>query len=150
MDEILVTALESDVVLSALFDSRQTETPWLYSSSSVGIGENPEIPEFPYVVYNELPSAPYQEVRKISHSQQRLFTFYVYDEMGDYARINTVLQEIRRILKDLAPFEIKPNAEYPAGLRCSDVRWDGISSRIVDDGHHAGVRFGTARITVSE
>ena len=146
MDAHLFNAISTDVALAQIFSFRLTETPWFYSSGSLGEGENPEIPEVPFMVYNELPSSPYREVDETSNAEQRVFTFYVYDEIGDYERINTVLRHLRRIVKGMVPFT---TSEAGFTIRCSDAWWDGISGRIVDPEYHTGVRIGTARFVVS-
>lgn len=145
MDSYLVSAITLDVQLAAMFGGR-TPDLWFYSSSSLGLGENQELPGFPYVVYNELPSSPYREVFETSNAEQKIYTFHVYDEMGDYDRINTILRHIRRIVKGMAPFT---TADGAIVIRCSDSRWDGVSGRIVDPEYHSGVRIGTGRFTVS-
>jgi hypothetical protein len=146
MDAHLFTTINDDDALKAIFAVRRTEQPWFYSSGALGEGDNFEIPEFPYVVYNELPSSPFQEVSETSNAEMRIYTFYVYDELGDYGRINLILREIRRIVKGMVPFTV---VEDGTTFRCSYSRWDGVSQRITDPDQHSGVRFGTARFTVS-
>lgn len=137
------TAYTADPALAALFPDREPET-WWFAASSLGIGENPPVPDVPYIVWNELESQPRHEVRKTSNAQWRIFTLHVYDEMGDFTRINTILRELRRITKALAPFVA------PDGTRCSDSRWDGISGNLTDQGYSQNVRFGTVRFMASQ
>lgn len=141
LEAYIVQNLESDAAVTALFASRTSGKPWLYSSGAVGEGSNPEIPEFPYVVYNELPSAPHFSVKETSNSENRFFTFHVYDHMGDFTRINDILSRLRTKFKNIAPFRTT------SGGWCSDVEWQGVSGRIQDAGYHSGVRFATVRFT---
>lgn len=138
-------ALFSDELLNSEFSERREEQPWFYSAGSLGIGPNVAVPERPYIVQNELPSIPYQAVKRTSNAKARYLTFYVYDEKGgDYSRINRILSHLERIFKSLAPFVA------PDGTRCSDIELQGFSGRIPDDGYDSEVRFATVRFTVSQ
>lgn len=143
MEAHLVQAIAEDEAIGILFGGRPAET-WLFAASSLGEGENPPVPPTPYIVWNELPSSPAQVVSETSNAQWRAFLLYVYDDMGDWSRINQILGELRRITKELAPFVASD------GSRCSASRWDGFSGNIVDEGYHLNTRFGTARFMVSQ
>jgi hypothetical protein len=136
-------AMTADESLAAWFPNREPEE-WWFAASSLGIGENPPLPPTPYIVWNELESIPQHVVRKTSDAMWRIFTFYVYDEMGDFTRINQIMREIRRITKAMAPFVA------PDGTRVSESRWDAISGNISDQGYSQNVRFGTARFMASQ
>lgn len=138
MEGHLVQTILADPAIAEIVGDR------FYASGSLGEGPNPAQPQKPWMAWTELPSAPYREVQKTSNSQLRLFQIFVYDDKGDYERINRILSICRRIVKSMYPFETED------GVRCSGSEWGGFSGNIVDDGYDASVRFGIARFTVSE
>lgn len=141
--EPLWTAIEEDAQLIALLDGREAPT-WLFATSAVGEGDNPQIPTRPYIVWNEGDTAPQAAVKETSNAQWRLLRFYVYDDEGDFGKINAIMQHLRRIVKGVAPFTTED------GTRCSASEWIGISGLIQDQGYHLITRFGTARFMVSQ
>lgn len=141
MEDVLVTTLAADAELLAVFDPRPPEQ-WLFQASSLGEGDNPSVPEFPYIVWNELPSTPFTEMRKESNAEMRAFTIYVYDLKGDFTRINQILSIVRRITKEMVPF-------VSGAVRCLDSVWGGMSGLITDDRYDSNVRFGTVRFKVN-
>jgi hypothetical protein len=144
MEDHLAQTIMNDAEMQAFFQAGRDPFDWFYASSSLGNGDNPAVPTKPYVVWNELPAVAYQQVKKLSDAQLRTFNLYVYDEKGDFTRINAMLRVLRRIVKvDLDHFQLED------GTRCSASEWVGISGNIEDDGYDAIVRFGTARFTVN-
>lgn len=144
LEAYFVQRFENDPDLMVFFNGREDPSPWIYSSSSLGKGNNPQVPEFPYIVYNELPTSPFAVVRETSNAEGRRFTIYVYDEIGDFTRINAIHAVLRKIVKRMAPFKIGE------GAYCLTSEWEGLSGRIVDDPFNANTRIGTARFIVSE
>lgn len=143
MEAFLVTAIAEDVALKTFLDERDPAT-WLFQKSSLGEGTNPEVPPRPYIVWNEATSIPQAAVKETSNAQWRVFNFYIYDDSGDYGRINEIGRHLRRIVKALAPFTTDE------GHRCSQSDWTGISGQIEDQGYHLITRFGTAQFMVSQ
>jgi hypothetical protein len=117
---------------------------WWYASSSLGLGPNIPVPRRPYIVHNELTDTVHQEVRETSNARDRPFQFYVYDHKGDFTRINNILNDLRDVVKGMAPFLA------PDGTWCFDALWVGISGQVTDDGYDSGTKFATVRFTVSK
>lgn len=137
--------LETTIAASPVaehFDSRPIEE-WYFASSSLGLGENAPIPDRPYIVVNELTDRVHQEVRETSHSRTRNFQIFVYDHKGDFTRINKILEDLRDVVKGLAPFSA------PDGTWCSASLWGGISGQATDDAYDSVVRFGNVQLTVN-
>lgn len=115
----------------------------IYASSSLGRGANVDLPVRPYIVWNELPSQPAEAMRRESTSRFRTFTLYVYDDEGDWARIDSVLGALETIVKAMAP------RKYEDGFRITDSDWRGSSGHIADPAYHLNCKFGTARFLVN-
>lgn len=145
MEDFLVNRLVTDAELLAMdgLDGRAPET-WLFASRSLGIGPVTGNPVKPWLAWNELPATPFQEVRRTSNAQMRNFNLFVYDEEGDFTRINNILVVVRRIVKEMAPFTT------PGGTRCSESDWIGISGNLPAAEYDGVVRFGIARFVVSQ
>lgn len=143
MEDFLIPAIEQDVELLAFLGGREPAT-WMFQTSAVGEGENPDIPDRPHIVWKEGTAIPQAAVAKTSNAQWRQILFYVYDDAGDYGRINAIMRHLRRIVKGIAPFTTED------GTRCSASEWMGISGQIQDQGYHLITRFGTARFMVSQ
>lgn len=143
MEDFLIRAIEQDAQLLIALDGREPAT-WMFQTSAVGEGENPDIPDRPYIVWNEGVAVPQAAVKESSNAQWRTFTFYIYDDSGDFGRINAIMRHLRRIVKAVAPFTTED------GTRCSASEWVGISGLIQDQGYHLITRFGTARFMVSQ
>lgn len=137
---------ECEPITSQFVDDQGDPRPfesWFFESSSLGIGPNLPVPQRPYIVWNEGDDFVHQVVRNTSNARDRTFRIYVYDYKGDFSRINSILEALRDLVKQMAPFTTED------GVRCSDSLWVGISGRFLDDGYDSSTRFGTARFTVS-
>lgn len=147
VEDHLATAITEDVDIAAEFkddadDPRPVED-WFYSSESIGVGENPAIPRRPYIVWNELSDTEHEEVRDTSDCRTRTFSWYVYDTVGDYTRIDRILRLIKRRVKVLGHFTTAD------GVVCMESRWLGTSGRIPSDGYDSSTKFGSSSHTVS-
>ena len=140
-----VAAFQADAELGEIFGSG--EEARIYAASTLGEGEHPEIPEKPYLVWNELPSTPFDEVAETSDAERRVYTFYVYDEMGVFENIDAALRRIRRLVKDMPPFRA---GEDPDDDFCMGTKWAGLSNRFNDQTYDSSVRFGTAWFDVNQ
>lgn len=117
---------------------------WYYSSTSLGIGPNKAVPRRPYIVVNELADFVHHEVKETSNSRTRNFQIFVYDEVGDFTRINSIMKALRTRIKAMNGFVTGD------GVRCSGSQWNGISARIQNDGYDSIARFASVQFTVSE
>lgn len=143
MQAHMVQALAGDAELAAFFDPRPPEN-WLFASHSLGVGPTPADPPKPWISWLELAATPFSEVRKTSNAKTRNFQIFVYDDEGDYTRINNIMNVIERIVKNMAPFT---DSE---GTRCSDSEFVGISGNLPASQYDGACRFGTARFVVSQ
>lgn len=146
--ESFVVTLTANEDLMAFIREGEDGEVRIYAAGSLGQGEttggNPSAPKLPYVVWNELPSAPHRVVEEVSNAQHRFFTFHVYDEAGSLTTINKMLMLIRDDIKSLAPFVTTDEG------RCIESRWLGFSGFIPDPEYDSTVRFGTARLQTSQ
>lgn len=135
--------MEDHLVAQIRAEFTEEELPGgVHAMTSLGIGPKVAAPKRPYIVWKELATNDYPEVSETSDVENRVFQIFVYDHKGDFARINSYLNRIKRRVKGMAPFEAD-------GHRCSGSSWGGKSGNIADDGYDSGVRYGTARFTVS-
>ena len=148
IEAAFVAALAADEDFQSIFGSDPVR---IYAASSLGQGPsmegNPPAPDFPYCVWNELPSQPHHSIEETSTAQVRFFTFWVYDEQGSSITINRGLRVIRSVLKDLAPFDTLSQDEESD--RCIDIVWMGFSNTFSDEDYHASVRYATVRFLTS-
>ena len=147
MIEQLELSIVEDPELVLIFGVQRPVEDWFYGPGVLGVGDEPADPPKPYMIYGELPGFAYQTVRETSNAGQRNFQFFVYDEKGDFSRINAILRHLERIVKGMAPFE---HTDTDGVLwRCSESVWTGISGTTPDPQYDSSVRYGTARFTVS-
>lgn len=142
-EDRLAEILFDDGALTAHFEARPTEE-WFFALTSLGIAPNPAQPDRPYIVWKELPDQVHEEVKETSNSRFRNFQFSVYDEKGSFTRINAILNDLRRVVKNMAPFTTEE------GIHCSASDHMGFSGQIVDDGYDSCVRYAIARFNVSQ
>lgn len=138
MDQLLYdTILETPAVVTHVGNR-------VYSSNSVGVGTNPEHPDFPWIAINELPTTPWQQVRETGNPTSHVFAVYVYDELGDGTKINQILNGIRDQIKLLS------GVTSASGLRCTDASYEGNSALIPDREYSANVKFCTIRLVANQ
>lgn len=113
-----------------------------YASGSLGIGDTPANPERPYCLFIELPSVPFQEVRKTARATNRFFQVFVYDDRGDYARIDNILAAVRETILGLVLQE-----DASTGARCIESIWTGDSQDLTDDQHDTSYKFSLFQLT---
>ena len=116
-----------------------------YQSSSVGIGGVPANPDRPYCLFMELPSIPFQEVRHTARAVNRIFQVFVYDERGDFTRIDNILAAVRETILGLV-LEV----DTSTGARCIESLWTGDSQDITDDQHDTSAKFSLFQLTSSK
>jgi hypothetical protein len=143
MQAHLVQTFINDAELADFFPGRAPET-WFLASHTLGVGPVPADPPKPWLAWLELAATPFAEVRKTSNAKIRNFQIFVYDDEGDYTRINNIMNVIERIVKNMAPFT---DSE---GTRCSDSEFVGISGNLPASQYDGACRFGTARFVVSQ
>jgi hypothetical protein len=95
------------------------DEPRVWPMGTLGKGDIPARPEPVFILYRQLPSTDFPEVRKAGQSNTKTFEVFVYDEAGDYLRIDDVLSILIPAVKSLKL------VASPSGARCTDVRWTG-------------------------
>src|SRR5688500_16618132 len=96
MDKLVYDTILATPVVQTLVGNR------VFASNSLGVGNNPERPEHPWIAINEMPSTPFESVRETGNSTSYSFAIYVYDELGDGTKINQILDGIRDQIKLLS------------------------------------------------
>lgn len=142
LSEQLTDAVEDD------FTDRDV-SEWWFEASSLGLGDADAVPKRPYIVWNEGEDFEFAEVKETSNARRRRFRIYVYDEPGDFTRINRIMRNMKARVKTMAPFVIAAHDDEPE-IRCSESVWGGMSGQIPQDGAGSCCKFGTALFTVSE
>lgn len=138
MDKLLYDTIMGTPAVISLVGDR------VFSSNSLGMGQNPEHPPHPWIAINELPNTPFDEVRETGNSTSHAFAVYVYDELGDGTRINQILDAIRDEVKALS------GVTSASGVRCTDSLWQGTSALIPDREYSANVKFCTIRLVANQ
>lgn len=113
-----------------------------YAAGTLGIGTVPANPDRPYCMYAQLPATAYQEVRKTSTATLRMFEFYVYDDRGDFTRIDNILAAVRETIPELVD-----KVDTSNGATCIEAIWTGESPDVPDDQHDTNVKFGSFQLT---
>lgn len=114
----------------------------MYQAGALGIGDAPANPDRPYALITELPSVPFQEVRKTAHPANRFFQFWVYDDRGDFARIDNILLAVRETILGL-----ESQVDASTGARCIGVLWTGDSQDIPQDQQDTNAKYSLFQLT---
>lgn len=147
MRELIYHSLVNDQTLAHMLkgDQNNADRVRVYQWGSLGAGDIPEQPTFPFVVIFENPSTVYQEVRETARSQNRYFLIYCYDEHGlGYLRIERVLRRVRDTVLSL-PMQVSPS-----GARCTDAFWLGFSADSRDPDYNANMKFTQCRLVSNQ
>lgn len=113
----------------------------LYPSGSLGFGNNPEDPPVPYALLMQLPATEYTEVRFTASAVDRFFQIYVYDDRGDYGRIDNILGAVRETILGLESKE-----DTATGARCIGSIWSGESQDLLDAEHDVVFKYGMFKL----
>jgi hypothetical protein len=134
----LVAAVEADTyITSRLHADSQT----MYLQSSLGVGDAPADPPGRYIVFVEVDSEHYREVRETSQARDRLFRFWVYDDVGDFTVIDQIIERLHVLITNFAPVKTSD------GHVCMDSVVDSTSGAFSDTTYHGSVKYTTARLT---
>lgn len=146
MRQLIYQALTNDDVLRDMLlgDENDPLRVRVYQRGSLGSGDIPAKPKFPFLLIAENPSTVNQEVRQTTNSENRFFLLYCYDEHGTgYLLIEQILRRARDTLLGLVA------QVSPSGARCTDVVWQGFSAESRDPEYEAFMRFATFKFTAS-
>lgn len=136
--ELIYQALRASAAIADEVDAR------IYQSGSLGIGNAPDEPSRPYILFIQLPSVPFPEVRHTARAARRTYQVYVYADRGDYGYIDKVLGLVRETVLGLV------DSHESTGVRCLDVRWTGDSQDIVDTLMDLSYKFTTFQLVTTE
>lgn len=146
MRQLLYQSLVDNVAMQELCtgDAGRADRVRVYQWGSLGVGDIPEHPAFPFFVIFENPSTVFQEVREIK-AQNRYFQVYGYDEHGlGYLQIERGLRIVRDTVLGL---EMQMS---PSGARCIDARWTGMGVDSRDPDYNANMKFINVVLTASQ
>ena len=91
----------------------------VYPRGSLGIGEVPAAPTYPYVMYAMGESVAVTAVRDTAQAEVQPWEIYVYDKPGSYVRIKRIHRLARETLLELG------GASDPAdGTFCVDITYE--------------------------
>jgi len=112
----------------------------MYPSGSLGVDPIPAEPATPYAQYALSSSTPYLEVRETGRSLRHLLTVYVYDERGDFTRIDAVHKIVRDTIEGLT------GQVGEDGWQCTDALFTTIGSDLTDNVRNLGVKVASYRL----
>lgn len=92
-------------------------------------------PAVPFAVIGFVGTAPTP-----SRSGQPVVQIWVHDKKGSYAKIDRILEILRSDLEALGEI-------YDGSSRIVDIRWNGDSGDLVDDGFDTNTKYGSFTIT---
>jgi len=141
--EMLMSAWATNEQLQSLIgvaDSQAIDDLRMYPAGSLGVGPIPADPETPYAQYAVSSSTPYLEVRETGKTQRHLLTVYVYDERGDFTRIDA----IHKVVKDTV--EGLTGQQGDDGWQCTDALFTTIGSDLTDNVRNLGVKVASFRL----
>jgi hypothetical protein len=110
--------LTSHAALTALIPAER----WIQQ----GALDNPPARPFAVVGFTDRPRSD------VGSAQPRL-AIWVHDDRGSYSRIDSVVELLEADLPNATPLEDSAN-------RIVDIRWDGSSADLTDDGYSTNVR----------
>lgn len=139
MKKLLATTLKQTPALQQIIGQR------VYAAGTLGKGNIPAQPKFPFVVYRELDLAQANVAKDTSPNVcTRIFQFYVHDEKGSYSRINSVLEVLRDTVRGLT------DQVSSTGSRCLEAVWNGNSGETEDPTYDSAMKFATSTLVSSK
>lgn len=139
MRKLIFEKLNANFAITSLIPALPAEPnpARIYQWGSLGTGDIPPKPEFPFVLVAEQPQRVNREVRD-QKSSKRTFFFYAYDQHGTgYLRIEQILSLVRDTLIVLN------GVVSPSGARCTEVKWLGWSVDSRDPEYVANMKYGS-------
>lgn len=115
----------------------------VYQAGALGHGNVPALPAWPFALFREIGTVPYQEVRRTGRSARHDFLIYIYDERGSYVRIDECLRLVRDTLLS------GEGTRSPEGVQCTGVEWFGTSGDLVSEDLNSNTKFSTVRVTAN-
>lgn len=117
----------------------------IYAAGSLGRGNIPAKPKFPFIVYREVDQAAINVAKDTSPAVcRRVYQFYVHDEKGGYSRINSTLEVLRETVVGLT------DQVSSDGARCLEAVWNGNSADSEDPTYDSNMRFATFTLVSSK
>lgn len=137
--DALIVAIKTHEPIAAMIGDR------MYASTSLGREGVPDARTIttPWMAWNELPATNHEIVRKRSKAKTRTYQLFVYDDLGFYSKINTLLDLAEDVVAGFAPIRTA------SGLTIMESSWSGLSGNLEDEDYGCSVRFGTASLVCS-
>jgi hypothetical protein len=149
MKDLVYQALMADPEVVAAVTTGGTEAR-IYSMTALGRAGDmntlpiPAVPVKPFIIISNMGDTPLEVVRETSFASDVAFRIAVYDDPGDYERINSVLKKVRS-----AVLPIRDGRIGPLGSKCLESRWTGFSQELQDPDYDANMRFASFVFTAS-
>jgi hypothetical protein len=134
MRQLIYQQLSANAALTELIGDR------LYPIGSLGVSPIPAEPLRPYVQWGFDPAIPYRATKDTTRSMRHVPRFYVYDERGDFLRIDAIHELIRQTIEGLTTMV------SPTGRRCTDAIRTLLGGDLTDNVRSLNVRQATYRI----
>lgn len=132
MRKIIAQVTKNTPALQAVVGRR------IHASSSLGHGNVPAKPKFPFILYREFEEIPFNIAKDTAPDVvRRVFQFYVHDERGTYQRINNIISILRETVRGMTD-EVSSD-----GARCLDATWSGTSGDTEDPTYDSNMKYVT-------
>jgi hypothetical protein len=139
MKKLLSTKLKATPALQQLVAQR------IYAAGSLGKGNIPAKPKFPFVVFREVDDLALNVAKDTSPNVcQKVFQIYIHDERGSYSRINSIRDVLRDAVRELL------DQVSDTGSRCLEAVWNGTSGETEDPTYDSDMRFATFTLKSSK
>lgn len=117
MRSLIYSSLAATSAVTALVGTNPVR---IWTANSLGEAHIPPNPDPPFLLVQSIANQVHPQVQKTGRSATQIFDIRVYDERGDYLRIDRLLRIVRDTLLGLTL------AVSPSGARCTDVKWQAF------------------------
>lgn len=115
-----------------------------YVRGTLGTGDIPAEPDFPYVMYGFEQSLAVKAIRETADAEVYPGQIYVYDKPGSYVRIKRIHRMIKQTLLELVA------TSDADGTFCYDLTYEGRSGEQYDPVKKQAVMVATYRVVSTD
>lgn len=110
----------------------------IFRAGSLGHGNIPAKPKFPFVVYREVDVQAINVAKDTAPETRRhVWQIYVHDERGSYSRIDSILEVLRETVVGLT-YQTSSTGAY-----CREAVWNGTSGDSEDPTYDSNMKYAT-------